>query len=227
MADKAKNPVENVQENQSASETTLPVDLTQYVPVEDFRKFQSSKDREVERVRREKDELAKRVADMEAQMEALIQDPVKRAEFQVRRTQTQLEYYQKRDELEQQKKWFQDRYGVPAEALEGTTDSSAMTLAALDWQKQQREAASVSPEQAKKVEELKKLDEEGAHNVSTLPDVTPDTRKQSVEDIDKAIENLRIVAQGGGSAGARARVEILKLERAKQQGKVQAARARV
>jgi len=61
--------------------------------------------------------LRRRAEELEKQQEELIQDPVKRAEFQSDRMKAQLEAYRKRDEMEAQKRWFADNYGVPLEVL--------------------------------------------------------------------------------------------------------------
>ena len=194
------------------SETKRPVDLSQFVPLEDFRKFQSTKDREVAEERRRSEELQGRLVQLEGQYEGLIQDPVKRAEYQQQRVNTELEYYKKQAELTKQKHWFQETYGVPLEEIANVDDASQLTVKVLDWQKAQKEAAVTEVTKVEKEKASKKTEEEGGDDVSTAPGTPPTRQAFTSEQLDKRIVELRVVAQKGGSAGVKARQDILKLE---------------
>jgi len=196
----------------SPSETKHQVDLSQFVPLEDFRKFQSTKDREVTEERRRAEGLQSRLAQLEGQYEELIQDPAKRAEYQQQRLSTQLDYYKKQDELNKQKRWFQETYGVPMEVVAEVDDPSELTVKVLDWQKTQKEAAVIEAARVEKEKASKKTEEDGEDDVSTTPGAPPSRQGFSGEQLDKRILELRAIAQKGGSVGTKARQDILKLE---------------
>lgn len=200
------------------------VDLSKYVPLEDFRKFQSTKDREVAEAKRIAEDSQKRQEAIEAQLEQLIADPAQRAAYQQERLKTQLEFYKQRDEMGKQRQWFHDNYGVPMEVLENAQTPAEATKLTLDWQREQKvQAAPVV--KTEKEKEIERLEEEGGHTVSLSPGTPPERQLLSDSQIEKEIADLRVISQKGGSAGARARVEILKLEQQKQRGR--APRAKV
>lgn len=172
------------------------VDLSQYVPIADFRKHQSITDRKLEEIRKEKEALAE-------QLESLISDPKARAEAKQQRLEAQLAVYKQREVLAEQRRLFAEQWEVPTEVLAKAEAPEDMTRAALDWLNAQRKQV-----QTPKKEEESPL----ADKVATGVGATPDFSKMSEGSFEKQIQDLRVVAKKGGRAGEAARLEILKLE---------------
>lgn len=199
--------------------TDKQVQQSKVVTEEDFRKFQSTKDREVAEARRIAEEAQRRAEEAELKMEALIQDPAVKAQLQTERIKAQLDQYKAREEMESQKRVFQDKWGVPVEVLADAATPSDITLLALNWLKAEREAAAQAAVKAAKEREVEELEDSGAHQVSLSPGTTPDRQRLNTDDIEKRIKELRAVSQGRGSAAEQARIEIYKLERERQQSR--------
>ena len=223
MADEVeKKTPDNASEAEETLEQGSQVDLSQFVPLEDFRKFQSTKDREVAEANRQSEALQARFASLEEQYATLIDDPVKRVEYQNKRQQAELEHYRQREEMTRQRRWFHDQYGVPLEVLADAKDPGETTKLALDWQKEQRTVVPAVEAKKKAVEEL---EESGGHDVSLSPGTPPERQSVSDTEFDKEIGVLRKVAQSGGSAGVQARRQILVLEARRLRGR--SARAKI
>jgi hypothetical protein len=118
--------------------------------------------------------------------------------------------------MEKQRRWFVENYNIPLSELENAEDPAEITLLALEWQKKQAEAAKAASVARAREEELRNIEESGGDAVSKIPGTPPERQRISAEEIEKEIQSLREVARKGGSAGERARIQILKLERERQ-----------
>ncbi len=194
---------------------------SQSVPLEDFRRMQSAKDREVAAARRMAEEAAARAERVEAELENLIADPVKKQAYINSRQQAQLDYYKAQEEMQRQREWFMQEYGVPLEVVSSAQTGPELTKAVLDWQKT-RLTASAKP--APKAES-KKTEDTGGDDVALSTGAPPERQQVMNADIEKQIDNLRVTARKGGSAGERARLEILELQ--KRLGQTRTVRAKV
>ena len=187
------------------------VDLSQYIPVTDFRKFQATADRRYE-------EEKKARAALEEQLESLISDPKARAEAKQQRLEAQLAVYKQKDLLAEQRRLFAEQWEVPTDVLAKAEAPEDMTRAALDWLNAQRKQV-----QTPKKEEESPL----ADKVATGVGATPDFSKMSEGAFEKQIQELRAVARQGGRKGEAARLEISKLEAQKARNVVRQPHSRV
>jgi hypothetical protein len=200
------------------SGTTQQVNSSQTVTQEDLRRFQSIKDKEVAEARRIAEAAQKRAEEAELKMENLIQDPAVKAQLQSERLHAQLDHYKAREEMDKQRRWFADSYGVPINVLEEAKDPGEVTLLALNWQKEQVAAAAVAAAKAKKEDEVEQTEASGGHTVSLAPGTEPTRQRLNSDQIDSQILSLRATARTRGPEAQRARIAILDLERQRQQG---------
>ena len=192
--------------------------------MEDLKRLQSTKDREVAEAKREAAEAKRMVADLENKMSELISDPAARAEFDKKRMETELNFYRGQTELTKQKTFISNTWGIPVEVLDSAVNPAEMTRLALDWQAKQRETLSVQAQAQQKKADVQKLEDDGADEVSMTPGTPPSRSTATAQQLDKQIADLREIARQGGGAGTRARLEILKLEAQRQVGRSSRAR---
>jgi len=175
-----------------------------------LRTVQSTKDREVSAATQRADALAAEIGALRNQIETMITDPTAKTEFQAKQLQAELERYKAKDMTEKQRRMFSERYKVPETVFDGIDDPRMMTTKALDWLREQADKAATVVE--KPVAKPVPQPEPEADKVSLATAPSPDKTATSVSQLDKQILELRKIAQAGGSAGERARRDILKLE---------------
>ena len=178
--------------------------------IEEFRKFRSNADKRASDLEKR---LAKAEEDrqkLEEKMEALISDPDAKAQFKQQRQEAELERLRSESQARKTMKVFATEYGVPIDIFDESDSPADMTSKALHWQKQQLELAKSGQSDAQRVSEVQQIEKEGGHVVSKAIE-TP-AEAQTSTDIQNKIKELRAISLQGGTAGQRARSEILKLQ---------------
>lgn len=182
-----------------------PVNLDE---LDEFRQYKSARDKREAEMQKKLSTMQKELEDARNEMLELIDDPAARQELKVKRMEAQLAQYQQREQLNQTRQSIADRWGIPVEVLASASTGSEMTAKALDYLKEQ----ASQPVSAPKSEPDDDDDQDVSDAVSTTSGTPPTEQRLTSANIEEEIENLRKVSQQGGSAGARARVEILKLQ---------------
>jgi len=219
MDEERKVDASHEESGQSPAETSdesSSVDSPEFVKLEDFRAFQAAKDREIAAERRRRQQLEQQLQAIAQRYEESIEDPAQREALRRQRLEAQLRYYQYQENLAKERKYVAEEYGVPEKALTDAKTHAELVKAALTWLKEQREAALAKAERQKRRKEAAEAEEQGGDVVSTATASPADWSKLNAKQIDAEMARLKKVAQQGGSKGARARVQLLKLEALKQ-----------
>jgi len=182
-----------------------PINLDE---LDEFRQYKSARDKREAELQRQISAMQKELEDARNEMLNLIDDPAARQELKVKRMEAQLAQYRQQEQLNQTRQAIASRWGIPVSVLESASTGPEMTALAMDYLKEQ--ASKAGQEKPEPKPEPDKNDV--ADVVSTTSGTPPTEQRLTSAKLDEQIENLRKVAQQGGSAGERARIQILKLE---------------
>lgn len=185
-----------------------PVNLDEF---EEFRNYKSARDKREAELTREMESLRSEIESTREQMLELIDDPKARQELKLQRMQARLAQYEQQDAMVKQRDAIAQRWGIPVSVLSEASSAGEMTALALDYLKEQ----AAAPKPAPKQETEEKPEEDDADVVSKTAGSRPTPESLTASQIDDEIASLREISRGGGAAGARARQQILKLERAR------------
>lgn len=195
----AVSAVQDKPQGQAVNLDTLP----------EFRKWKSTQDKKEAELQKQIAEQQVRSERLEQQIENLITDPAQKQKLQQERLQAELDKYKTSDRAQRARRLFADKWKVPESAFELDDTPEVMTGKALDYQAQQIEKLQSGAATSERVAEQERVESEGGNIVSTAPGAPP--KLSGDVELEKRIKDLRAIAKGGGSAGQRARVEILKL----------------
>lgn len=206
MADRElENSGENTTEQNQETEESSGQQSVNLNDLPQFREYQSKQDRRIA-------ELQKQNRRLQESVEELIDDPEAKREFKLNRLQTELQQYKQQEQISRQRQQLAEKWGVPENVLQGISDPSEMTSAALDYLNSKTKEFEERLSKQEKEEELESIEEEGGHDVSTTQSSPPDQERVSNDEIDERIDELREVSRGRGTRAQQARVEIFKLQ---------------
>ena len=186
----------------------------------EFQKFRSNADKRASELEKRLQKAEEDRQKLEEKMEVLISDPDAKAQFRQQRQEAELDRLRSESQARKAMKVFATEYDVPTDIFDESDSPAEMTSKALHWQKQQLEASKSGQSDAQRASEVQQIEKEGGHIVSKAIETSAEL--QTSTDIQKRIQDLRAISLKGGSAGQRARIEILKLQDEAQQRAVKA-----
>jgi hypothetical protein len=150
------------------------------ISMEDFRKFQSSKDKREAQLQRQLEEQQEQIKKL---MDTLA-SPEQRAKMQQDMTMAELERLRRKERMQETMDWYAQK-GVPKSVMEDADDESDAALKAVEWLAGEKERLEKESKAGARKEHIEEQEKSGALDVNIEASPSPTGVKLGSKELDK------------------------------------------